>query len=59
MLHHDNIIFPHKCEEPDCDFTVEFDDEPRCFKHFPDSGSDVRGYSARATQIYASNRKAQ
>jgi len=40
-------IFPHKCEEPGCDKTVYFDDEPKCFTHSPDVGSSVRGYSAR------------
>lgn len=45
---HDDGIFPHKCEEEGCDITVQFDDEPKCFKHSPDSGSSVRGYSARA-----------
>lgn len=41
-------IFPHQCEEPGCTKVIEFDDEPRCFTHSPDSGSSVRGYSARA-----------
>lgn len=44
----DNGIFPHICEEEGCDVTVQYDDEPKCFKHSPDSGSDVPGYSARA-----------
>lgn len=47
MSIHDGI-FPHECEEEGCDIIVEFDDEPKCFTHSPDSGSDVRGYSARA-----------
>jgi len=43
----DDGIFPHKCEEEGCDRIVEFDDEPWCFTHSPDSGSSVAGYSAR------------
>lgn len=42
----DNGWFPHKCEQPGCDITVEFDDEPYCFTHSPDEGSSVAGYSA-------------
>lgn len=41
-------IFPHNCEEPGCIKQVQFDDEPKCFQHSPDSGSSVKGYSARA-----------
>lgn len=41
-------IFPHECEEPGCKTIVQFDDEPKCFIHSPDSGSSVLGYSARA-----------
>lgn len=41
-------IFVHKCEESGCTKQVQFDDEPKCFTHSPDSGSSVRGYSARA-----------
>ncbi len=40
--------FPHKCEEDGCEFTVQYDDEPWCFTHSPDSGSSIRGYSAQA-----------
>lgn len=43
-----NGIFPHKCEEAGCSHVVEFDDEPYCYTHSPDSGSSVRGYSAFA-----------
>lgn len=43
----DEGIFPHTCTEPGCTYTVMFDDEPKCYKHSPDSGSSVRGYSAR------------
>ena len=39
----------HPCIEQGCTEYVAFDDEPRCFTHSPDSGSDVRGYSYRAT----------
>ena len=35
----------HPCEHPGCENVVGFDDEPYCFKHSPDSGSCVRGYS--------------
>lgn len=40
-------VFWHKCIVSDCSRTVEFDDEPWCFEHSPDSGSSLRGYSAR------------
>lgn len=40
-------IFPHKCEEPGCKRIVQFDDEPKCFEHSPNEGSDVFGYSAK------------
>lgn len=40
-------IFRHKCANPDCEIIVEYDDEPCCFKHSPDSGSVLPGYSAR------------
>lgn len=35
----------HPCENEGCLATVEFDDEPWCFNHSPDGGSDVQGYS--------------
>ena len=41
-------IFPHKCKELGCERIVQYDDEPWCFTHSPDSGSSIRGYSARA-----------
>lgn len=41
-------IFPHKCVKNGCERIVEFDDEPWCYTHSPDSGSSKRGYSARA-----------
>lgn len=40
-------IFPHECEYPSCHIVVQFDDEPWCYTHSPDSGSNVPGYSAR------------
>lgn len=43
----DDGIFIHTCVTPGCDHKVEFDDEPCCFTHSPDSGSSLRGYSAR------------
>jgi hypothetical protein len=51
----DDGIFPHKCTEDGCHLLVQFDDEPKCFQHSPDSGSSVRGWSARAV----ANRKAR
>lgn len=44
----DDGIFHHQCEEEGCTVTVIYDDEPKCYKHSPDSGSSLRGYSARA-----------
>ena len=38
---------PHPCITPGCNNLVEYDDEPWCFTHSPDSGSAVRGYSYR------------
>lgn len=38
--------YPHKCVTEGCDRTVQYDDEPWCFTHSPDSGSSLRGYSA-------------
>jgi len=43
----DEGIFKHECEHAGCTQTVLYDDEPRCYVHSPDSGSSVRGYSAR------------
>jgi len=39
-------IYPHQCEYLGCGRIVQYDDEPWCFTHSPDSGSSVRGYSA-------------
>jgi hypothetical protein len=39
----------HPCAYPGCDHRVNFDDEPYCFGHSPDSGSSVRGYSYKAS----------
>lgn len=39
----------HPCAEPGCKHTVQFDDEPYCFTHSPDSGSSVREYSYKAS----------
>ena len=41
-------VFHHKCNRPECTSLVIFDDEPYCFTHSDDSGSSVRGYSARS-----------
>ena len=35
----------HPCVTVGCQATVDFDDEPWCFTHSPDSGSSVPGYS--------------
>lgn len=37
----------HPCETPGCNLFAMYDDEPHCFKHSPDSGSYVPGYSYR------------
>lgn len=39
----------HPCERQGCTSVVEFDDEPCCFEHSPDSGSSVPGYSYKRT----------
>jgi len=39
----------HPCVEVGCNNTVLFDDEPYCFTHSPDSGSNVVGYSYKAS----------
>lgn len=42
----------HPCIEDGCEETVQFDDEPWCFTHSPDSGSSVPGYSyARSVRV--------
>lgn len=43
----DDGIFRHQCEAAGCTNFVLYDDEPKCYTHSPDSGSSVRGYSAR------------
>ena len=43
----ENGTFWHKCERMGCEAEVEYDDEPYCFIHSPDSGSSFPGYSAR------------
>lgn len=35
----------HPCETQGCEDIVPYDDEPHCFTHSPDSGSNVYGYS--------------
>ena len=39
-------LYPHTCGYAGCDRTVQYDDEPWCFTHSPDSGSSVKHYSA-------------
>jgi hypothetical protein len=41
----------HPCVTPGCRNTVTFDDEPWCYTHSPDSGSDVPGYSYARSHI--------
>lgn len=36
---------PHPCEMDGCEDRSIYDDEPYCFKHSPDEGSFVKGYS--------------
>lgn len=52
-MHPDNrpelLLEPHPCEHPGCPRIVEYDDEPYCFTHSPDSGSFVPGYSYKET----------
>lgn len=40
----------HPCVIDRCPNMVEFDDEPWCFTHSPDSGSNVLGYSYKKEQ---------
>lgn len=47
MKNVDDYIFHHKCEDTTCSTIVIYDDEPWCFTHSPDSGSSLKGYSAR------------
>lgn len=44
-------LYPHQCEQYGCDRTVQYNDEPMCFVHSPDSGSSVSGYSAYKKQL--------
>jgi len=46
-----NGIWRHRCEHPSCGFFVNYDDEPWCYTHSPDSGSSVAGYSAYANYM--------
>lgn len=39
--------FVHQCITPGCGTLVQYDDEPCCYKHSPDSGSHLPFYSAR------------
>ena len=49
MFVHDSDTDTHPCLNENCKNTVEFDDEPYCYKHSPDSGSSVPGYSYKAS----------
>lgn len=40
----------HPCVFPNCEAVVEYDDEPYCFEHSPDIGSNVLGYSYKNSQ---------
>lgn len=57
IVKEDTWVFPHKCEEEGCDEIVQFDDEPKCFTHSPNEGSNVMGYSARAKAAEAAAAK--
>jgi hypothetical protein len=46
-----NGIWRHKCEMPECQYHIIYDDEPYCYTHSPDEGSSVRGYSAYANYL--------
>lgn len=35
----------HPCVAPGCEYFVPYDDEPYCYKHSPDEGSSLQGYS--------------
>lgn len=49
----------HPCIFVGCEHTVQFDDEPYCYTHSPDSGSSVRGYSYRESKALADAHAAQ
>ncbi len=44
-------FFVHPCATPGCETPSEYDDEPWCFEHSPNSGSSLAGYSARQISI--------
>lgn len=44
-------LFWHVCLDRTCRYTVEFDDEPYCYTHSPNSGSSRTGYSARRDAV--------
>ncbi len=55
-------IFVHGCISPGCEGLVGIDDEPWCFKHSPNEGSSIKGYSAkrssdRANALHLSSHK--
>lgn len=41
----DEDLASHPCEHPGCKNDVLYDDEPFCYDHSPDFGSNVPGYS--------------
>ena len=43
----------HPCVSAGCTNTVPYDDEPYCFTHSSDSGSNVPGYSYQSTHAKA------
>ena len=49
----------HPCGKHECKNTVQFDDEPYCYTHSPDSGSSLPGYSYKLQKsVYDATTKA-
>lgn len=49
----------HPCIIEGCDKMVPYDDEPTCYDHSPDSGSNVPGYSYKREAARAKERNAE
>lgn len=45
-----SIVGSHPCIIEDCENIVPFDDEPTCYTHSPDEGSNIPGYSYKREQ---------
>ncbi len=41
----------HPCAKIGCEGIAPYDDEPYCYKHSPDSGSEVAGYSYKKSHM--------